>query len=85
MNIENRLFEIIGEDAGYLHTARSRNDQVITDFKLWLRKANKEIIKSLTTTIKIIINNSEKHPWHIIFLLMLRCLIETKSDFKIIF
>jgi len=61
MNIENRLFEIIGEDAGYLHTARSRNDQVITDFKLWLRKANNEIIKNLTTTIKIIINNSEKH------------------------
>ena len=61
MNIENRLFEIIGEDAGYLHTARSRNDQVITDFKLWLRKANNEIIKNLITTIKIIINNSEKH------------------------
>ena len=63
MNIENRLFEIIGEDAGYLHTARSRNDQVITDFKLWLRKANNEIIKNLTTTIKIIINNSEKHVY----------------------
>ena len=63
MNIENRLFEIIGEEAGYLHTARSRNDQVITDLKLWLQKANKEIIKSLTTTIKILINNSEKHVY----------------------
>ena len=31
MSIENRLFEIIGEEAGYIHTARSRNDQVITD------------------------------------------------------
>ena len=40
MNIENRLFELIGEDAGYIHTARSRNDQVVTDFKIWLRKAN---------------------------------------------
>ena len=34
MNIEKRLFQIIGEDAGYIHTARSRNDQVITDFKI---------------------------------------------------
>ena len=34
MNIEKRLFEIIGDDAGYIHTARSRNDQVITDFKI---------------------------------------------------
>ena len=33
-NIEKRLYEIIGNDAGYLHIARSRNDQVITDFKL---------------------------------------------------
>ena len=37
-NIEKRLFEIIGSDAGYLHIARSRNDQVITDFKLWIKK-----------------------------------------------
>ena len=36
LNIEKRLFEIIGENAGYLHIARSRNDQVITDFKLWI-------------------------------------------------
>ena len=35
LNIEKRLFDIIGEDAGYLHIARSRNDQVITDFKLY--------------------------------------------------
>ena len=36
MNIEKKLFQIIGEDAGYIHTARSRNDQVITDLKIWL-------------------------------------------------
>ena len=36
MNIENKLFQIIGEEAGYIHTARSRNDQVITDFKIWI-------------------------------------------------
>ena len=50
MNIESRLFELIGEEAGYIHTARSRNDQVVTDFKLWLKKANKEIIRQLNIT-----------------------------------
>lgn len=39
MNIENRLKDIIGDAAGKLHTARSRNDQVATDFKLWVREA----------------------------------------------
>jgi argininosuccinate lyase len=39
MNIEARLHEIIGEPAGRLHTARSRNDQVATDFRLWVRNA----------------------------------------------
>ena len=39
MNIEARLTEIIGPSAGRLHTARSRNDQVATDFKLWVRDA----------------------------------------------
>ena len=34
MNIEKRLFQLIGDEAGYIHTARSRNDQVITDFKI---------------------------------------------------
>ena len=38
MNIENRLVEIIGEPGKKMHTARSRNDQVATDIKLWLRK-----------------------------------------------
>ena len=54
MSIENRLFEIIGDDAGFVHTARSRNDQVITDFKLWLRKATDDLIANLNNTIKII-------------------------------
>ena len=47
LNIEKRLFEIIGEEAGYLHIARSRNDQVITDFKIWIKKSSKEIIRKL--------------------------------------
>ncbi len=61
MNIENRLFELIGEEAGYIHTARSRNDQVVTDFKMWLRKANKEIIKNIDVTIKNILKKAEKN------------------------
>ena len=61
MNIESRLFEIIGEDAGYIHTGRSRNDQVITDFKLWLRNSTKEIIIHLNNLEKIIIKNAEKN------------------------
>jgi argininosuccinate lyase len=61
MNIENRLFEIIGEDAGYIHTGRSRNDQVITDFKLWLRSSTNEIISQLNNLIKIIIKDAEKN------------------------
>jgi argininosuccinate lyase len=39
LNIEARLKELIGEAAGRLHTARSRNDQVVTDLRLWLREA----------------------------------------------
>jgi len=39
MNVEGRLAELIGSSAGRLHTARSRNDQVATDFKLWIREA----------------------------------------------
>jgi len=61
MSIEKRLFEIIGEDAGYVHTGRSRNDQIITDFKLWLRTSTTEIINLLNSSIKIIIKNSEKN------------------------
>ena len=45
MSIEKRLFQIIGDEAGYLHTARSRNDQVITDFKMWTTSATKKLIK----------------------------------------
>jgi argininosuccinate lyase len=61
MNIEKRLFEIIGEDAGYIHTGRSRNDQIITDFKLWLRSSTTEVINLLNSSIKIIIKNAEKN------------------------
>ena len=58
LNIEKRLFSTIGNDAGYLHIARSRNDQVITDFKLWIKKASEEIIKNLNSLIKNFIKKS---------------------------
>ena len=58
LNIEKRLFTIIGNDAGYLHIARSRNDQVITDFKLWIKKASKEIVKNLNNLIKNFLKKS---------------------------
>ncbi len=61
LNIEKRLFSIIGSDAGYLHIARSRNDQVITDFKLWIKKASKEINKNLNNLIKNFIRKSESN------------------------
>tara|TARA_Y100000590_G_scaffold465478_1_gene637895 strand:+ start:263 stop:1651 length:1389 start_codon:yes stop_codon:yes gene_type:complete len=61
LNIERRLFEIIGNDAGYLHIARSRNDQVITDFKLWIKKSSKIIIKNLNILIKSFIKKSDEN------------------------
>ena len=61
LNIEKRLFTIIGNDAGYLHIARSRNDQVITDFKLWIKKASKETVKRLNDLIKSFIKKSENN------------------------
>ena len=45
MNVEARLKELIGEPAGRLHTARSRNDQVVTDFRLWIRGALDEAMQ----------------------------------------
>ena len=65
MNIEKRLFQIIGEDSGYVHTARSRNDQVITDFKIWIRSATNEINKGLDNIIKTILKVSEKNIYTI--------------------
>ncbi len=60
-NIEKRLFEIIGQSAGYLHTARSRNDQVVTDFKIWIKKASLDINDILNSLIKSILKKAEKN------------------------
>ncbi len=61
INIEKRLFQIIGEEAGNVHTARSRNDQVITDFKIWIKSANQKISVMLNNVIKNSINLAQKN------------------------
>ena len=61
MNIEKRLFQIIGDDAGYIHTARSRNDQIITDLKIWMRSNTEKINNNLDNIIKTILKISEKN------------------------
>ena len=61
MSIEKRLFELIGDDAGFIHAARSRNDQVLVDFKLWMIEASEDIIKEIDSTVNIIIKIAEKN------------------------
>ena len=61
MNIEKRLFEIIGEEAGYIYTARSRNDQIITDLKVWMKFSTKEINNVIQKLIKSILKVAEKN------------------------
>ena len=61
MNIEKRLFQIIGEEAGYVHTARSRNDQVITDLKIWMKSSTQEIDINIDKIIKSSLKLAEKN------------------------
>tara|TARA_Y100001935_G_C17281260_1_gene497614 strand:+ start:41 stop:1474 length:1434 start_codon:yes stop_codon:yes gene_type:complete len=61
MNIENRLSQLIGELAGRLHTARSRNDQVATDLRLWVRDAIDEIDVSLQAFQEVLIDIADEH------------------------
>ena len=61
INIEKRLFQIIGEEAGYIHTGRSRNDQVITDFKIWMRSSIKEINILINKIIHSTLNLASKN------------------------
>ncbi|MDR3441156.1 argininosuccinate lyase [Telmatospirillum sp.] len=61
MNVESRLAELVGEAAGRLHTARSRNDQVATDFRLWVRDTIDgmgEALKGLQTAL---LDKAERH------------------------
>ena len=61
LNIEKKLYDIIGNSAGYMHTARSRNDQVVTDFKLWVKDSSLIIIDELNDLMKNIIKKAEKN------------------------
>jgi argininosuccinate lyase len=59
MNVEARLKEVIGEPAGRLHTARSRNDQVATDFRLWVRDQADAAIDGLTALLHALVAQAE--------------------------
>ena len=59
MNVEARLKQVIGEPAGRLHTARSRNDQVATDFRLWVRDQADAAIAGLTALQKALLQQAE--------------------------
>ncbi|PTW50093.1 argininosuccinate lyase [Rhodovulum kholense] len=59
MNVEARLKEIIGEPAGRLHTARSRNDQVATDFRLWVRDQIDAAMDGLRALIRALLAQAE--------------------------
>src|ERR1700759_3673881 len=61
LNIEARLAEIIGPAAGRLHTARSRNDQVVTDFRLWVRSACERADQGLLALQRALVAQAEKH------------------------
>ncbi|MES2119047.1 MAG: argininosuccinate lyase [Pseudomonadota bacterium] len=61
MTVEHRLGELIGEAAGRLHTARSRNDQVATDFKLWAMEACWEAVEEVDALRTALVVVAEQH------------------------
>ena len=65
MSIERRLHEIIGEDAGFIHTGRSRNDQVVTDLKVWMKESTNLIIKNIKSLQKTFLKLAEKNIYTI--------------------
>jgi argininosuccinate lyase len=61
MTVESRLAELIGPAAGRLHTGRSRNDQVATDFRLWVRNACDEAIDAIRNLQRVLVSRAEEH------------------------
>jgi argininosuccinate lyase len=61
MNVESRLREIVGDPAARLHTARSRNDQVATDTRLWVREAHDRTDEQLTRLMGALLDKAEAH------------------------
>jgi argininosuccinate lyase len=61
LNIEARLAELIGPVAGRLHTARSRNDQVVTDFRMWVRAACERADQGLLALLRALFAQADRH------------------------
>ncbi len=61
MNVEARLRELIGPAAGRLHTARSRNDQVALDFRLWVREACERSVAQIQALQRALLGQAEAH------------------------
>ena len=61
MNLERRLTERIGAAGGRLHTARSRNDQVATDFRLWLREATFDLLELFDDVREVLVDLADEH------------------------
>ena len=61
MNVESRLFELIGDAAGRLHTGRSRNDQVATDSRLYVKRAAVDAIKAVRLTQRALLKQASDH------------------------
>ncbi len=61
LNVEARLSELIGEASGRLHTARSRNDQVAVDFRLWVRDACDRSVEQLRALQRALLERAEQH------------------------
>ncbi len=61
MHVESRLAQIIGDPAGRLHTARSRNDQVATDFRLWVRDTIDNLDGDLADLQRALLTRAEQH------------------------
>lgn len=65
MHVEHRLSQLIGDAAGRLHTARSRNDQVATDFKLFVRRSIDEALRGIEALESALITRAEEHADHV--------------------
>src|SRR3546814_14544391 len=61
MNVEARLKELVGEPAGRLHTARSRNDQVAVDFRLWVRDTLDRTDAGLRDLVDALLDQAAAH------------------------
>ena len=61
MNVESRLFELIGDTAGRLHTGRSRNDQVATDSRMYTKRAAADAVRAVRLTQRALLKQAADH------------------------